>query len=222
VFALRNEKGDLGAFQNVCSHQRMGVLENGLGHLASLRCKYHGWTYDLDGRFVSAPPLVAPAPFDPEANGLQRITVESWQGLVFISIAGVKPLADAVAQLSQSPPLDPMAFCGEVTTELGCNWKVYVEYCLEEARFSWDWPALIARFGNGLAEVQQVIPRSFGRTRVVQYFFTVDTLEAARARIALAKSACEDAQRSIEQGALLSSSNPRVQAFRARIRGFMT
>jgi hypothetical protein len=181
VFALRNEKGDLGAFQ-----------------------------------------LVAPAPFDPEANGLQRIALESWQGLVFISVAGVKPLADSVAQLSQNPPLDRMRFCGEATSELGCNWKVYVEYCLEEARFSWDWPALIARFGSGLAEVQQVIPRSFSRTRVVQYFFTVDTLEAAKGRMALAKSACEDAQISIEQGVLLPSTDLRIQAFRARIRGFMT
>ena len=71
----------------------MGVLENGPGHVASLRCKYHGWTYDLDGRFVSAPPLVAPLQPDPEANGLQRIAVERWQGLVFISLAGTQPLA---------------------------------------------------------------------------------------------------------------------------------
>ena len=115
-----------------------------------------------------------------------------------------------------------MRYCGEMTTELGCNWKVYVEYCLGEAGWCWDWPALIARFEGGHAEVQQIIPRTFNRTRVVQYLFNLDTLEAAKARMARAKSACEDAQKSIEQGVLPPAASPLVQAFRARIRDAYT
>jgi nitrite reductase/ring-hydroxylating ferredoxin subunit len=211
VFALLNEKGELGAFRNVCSHQRMAVLDPGTGNCPNLRCKYHGWTYDLDGRFVSAPPLVAPAG---AANDLQRIAVDLWQGLVFIALNRAQQgLADSLAQL---PALDHLHFHGERATDLGCNWKLYVEHCLSEDLWSWSWPNLIARHGERNAEVQQVIPRSFSRTRVVQYFLGTDDL-AAEERMTGAKAVCERAQKSVEEGRLPAANHALVQAFRAMV-----
>src|SRR5262245_40159797 len=44
----------LRAFYNVCPH-RAGVVADGRGNRKSLQCKYHGWTYDLNGKLLRAP-----------------------------------------------------------------------------------------------------------------------------------------------------------------------
>src|SRR5437016_1732190 len=75
VLALVNGQNEAAAFRNVCRHQGMGVLEIGAGNCAELRCKYHGWSYGLDGRFVAAPSFVAPAEPASAENNLERISL---------------------------------------------------------------------------------------------------------------------------------------------------
>src|SRR5215218_9544982 len=57
VLVVRGEDGVLRAFPNVCRH-RAGPLAWGSGKGArTLRCKYHGWSYALDGQLRSAPEM---------------------------------------------------------------------------------------------------------------------------------------------------------------------
>src|SRR5687768_11360556 len=57
LLIVRGEDGALRAFPNVCRH-RAGPLAwcSGKGARA-LRCKYHGWTYTLDGALRTAPEM---------------------------------------------------------------------------------------------------------------------------------------------------------------------
>jgi nitrite reductase/ring-hydroxylating ferredoxin subunit len=211
VFALVNSEGKLAAFRNVCRHQKMGVLEIGAGSCSELRCKYHGWSYDLDGRFASAPPLVAPAEPASPSNDLERIAVAIWCGFAFISLTGT---GESPAGLLQAQLIDQKNFSGESTTDIGCNWKLYIEHCLAADPASWAWPALVVRAAPDGIEVQQVIPRTFNRTRVIQHYFG----EAKRDLMA-AKSACENAQKRAEAGELAAAPTPAVAAFRGRVLG---
>ncbi|MBI3513025.1 MAG: Rieske (2Fe-2S) protein [Proteobacteria bacterium] len=65
MVAIRGDDGVARGFRNVCRHQGMPVVEQPTGQCAALRCRYHGWTYDLTGALTAAPPPVAPA--DPAA-----------------------------------------------------------------------------------------------------------------------------------------------------------
>ncbi len=210
LVALVNGEGKPAAFNNVCRHQRMGVVEIGAGNSAALRCKYHGWTYDLDGRFSSAPSVVAPADPSLPDNNLQRISLAIWHGLAFVSQTGT---GESPATFLDACAIDETRFSGESSTDIGCNWKLYIEHCLAEDPASWAWPALIARSSADGTEVQQVIPRSFSRTRVVQHSFG-----GARLDLAPAKAACEDAQKRTEAGELPKAANSAVAAFRQRVR----
>jgi nitrite reductase/ring-hydroxylating ferredoxin subunit len=210
VLALVNGEGEPAAFRNVCRHQRMGVVEIGAGTASALRCKYHGWTYDLDGRFASAPPPVAPADPSSPDNHLERISLAIWHGLAFVSQTAT---AESPGPFLDTRAIDETRFSGESTTDIGCNWKLYIEHCLAEDPATWAWPALIARSAAGGAEVQQVIPRSFNRSRVVQHSFG-----AARLDLGPAKAACEDAQKRTEAGELLPVASAAVAAFRERVR----
>ena len=210
LLVLVNGEGKPAAFHNVCRHQRMGVVEIGAGSASALRCKYHGWTYDLDGRFTSAPPVVAPADPSSAENSLERISLAIWHGLAFVSVTAT---AESPGTFLGTRAIDATTFSGESTTDIGCNWKLYIEHCLVEDPASWAWPALIVRSGADGTEVQQVIPRSFSRTRVVQHSFG-----AARLDLAPAKAACEAAQKRTEAGEVPKAANSSVAAFRQRVR----
>jgi choline monooxygenase len=84
VLIVRQPGGDLKAFYNVCRH-RAGPLAvcNGKGARA-LHCKYHGWTYELDGRLRAATEMQDATAFDAGGLRLPEIPVREWQGLVFV------------------------------------------------------------------------------------------------------------------------------------------
>jgi nitrite reductase/ring-hydroxylating ferredoxin subunit len=210
LFALVNGEGKPAAFHNVCRHQRMGVVEIGAGNAPALRCKYHGWTYGLDGQFISAPEVVAPADPSSAEHHLERVSLAIWHGLVFVSVTAS---AESPVTFLAARAIDESRFSGESTTDINCNWKLYIEHCLAADAGSWAWPALIVTSGADGSVVQQVIPRSFSRTRIVQHSFG-----AAARDLAPAKAACEDAQRRAEAGQLSPAANAAVAAFRERVR----
>jgi choline monooxygenase len=49
ILATRDEQGVLHAFYNVCRHRAAPLLTEPCGQVTKLRCRYHGWTYDLAG-----------------------------------------------------------------------------------------------------------------------------------------------------------------------------
>ena len=53
LLLVRGSDGILRGFYNVCRH-RAGPPATGCGSRKLFRCGYHGWTYGLDGRLVSA------------------------------------------------------------------------------------------------------------------------------------------------------------------------
>ena len=210
LFALVNGEGKPAAFHNVCRHQRMGVVDIGAGAAPALRCKYHGWSYDLDGRFVSAPAPVAPADPSSAQHNLERVSLAIWHGLAFVSVMAS---GESPAAFLNGCAIDETRFSGESTTDVGCNWKLYIEHCLAENSGSWAWPALIVRSGADGTVVQQVIPRSYSRTRIVQHSYG-----AARFDLSPAKAACEEAQQRAEAGKLSPPANAAVAAFRECVR----
>jgi phenylpropionate dioxygenase-like ring-hydroxylating dioxygenase large terminal subunit len=73
LFAIADPEGSAIAFRNVCRHQKLPLFDSGAGHCTQIRCRYHGWTYDTTGRFLTAPPPVAPSgDLSPDLEGSWR------------------------------------------------------------------------------------------------------------------------------------------------------
>jgi phenylpropionate dioxygenase-like ring-hydroxylating dioxygenase large terminal subunit len=51
----RDEDGVLHALRNVCCRRGAEPVPDGCGNAKALQCRYHGWTYRLDGRLTGAP-----------------------------------------------------------------------------------------------------------------------------------------------------------------------
>jgi len=134
VIVLRDEAGDIRAFHNVCRH-RAGPLATADGCGAKrLRCRYHGWTYGLDGVLRSAPEMAATEDFDASQVRLPALSVQVWQGLIFVAEAEPPAFADFIAGIDArlgDRSFDDYRFHRRVSYELACNWKVYIDNYLE-------------------------------------------------------------------------------------------
>src|ERR687886_523281 len=85
VVVMRDGDGGLRGFVNVCRHRGHPVaLED--GNARRLQCRYHGWTYGLDGRLTGAPRCRLEPGFDKSELGLQPVAVDVWRDLVFVNL----------------------------------------------------------------------------------------------------------------------------------------
>ena len=135
ILVVRGKDGVLRAFPNVCRH-RAGPLAlcNGKGANA-LHCKYHGWTYTLEGQLRSAPEMQGAKDFEVADIRLPPLRAHEWQGLVFVALdASVAPFEEVYAGIVERiAPIDlsAMRYLRRETYDIACNWKVYVDNFLE-------------------------------------------------------------------------------------------
>jgi choline monooxygenase len=148
VLAVRGADGAIRAFHNVCRH-RAGPIAQCDGLAAkSLRCRYHGWTYDLEGQLKSAPEMAAAGDFETGAIRLPRLQVREWQGLVFATPDPnpAMPFEALVAGISgrigADRGLEAYAVHRHASYEIACNWKAYVDNFLEGYHVPHVHPAL--------------------------------------------------------------------------------
>lgn len=134
LVVTRDTDGTLRGFYNVCRH-RAGPVAIGNGHRRALSCKYHGWTYALDGRLITTPELGDIVDFDKACHGLKSIKVETFGPIVFANLdPDAPPLATILGDIPRetaSYRMEAMRLVHEKTYELDCNWKVYVDNFLE-------------------------------------------------------------------------------------------
>ena len=72
LFAVRGRDGRVRVFRNSCRHRGMALVEGpGCGH--ALVCRYHGWTYRLDGSLSHVPHAEAFPDLDMPTRGLVEV-----------------------------------------------------------------------------------------------------------------------------------------------------
>jgi len=132
VVVLRDERGALAAFHNVCRHRGTRLLRDEAGELpARIQCGYHGWTYRLDGTLAAAPHMDQVEGFREEDYPLRRVAVGEWDGHVFVSVADdPSPLSDQLGELPQKfRPwrMEELRRVERRTYSLKANWKLVVQ-----------------------------------------------------------------------------------------------
>lgn len=232
IAAVR-DSGQIRLFRNTCRHQQLMVLDKPSGNCAVIQCRYHGWQYQLDGSFRSAPPLVAPAAdADDATTRLVPLAMHTAAGLLFGHLDGHQqsdpkaPVLEAniVRKIESRAASSPAV----TTLDIGCNWKVLIESALINGS-PFSWPLLLVRELSAGLQVLQVVPRSFVRTRVVSYLWAdADAIPAATEQAARAleqdKAASEALQARYATGELETlyttagaAARQRVQDFRQRV-----
>ena len=141
ILLVRNDKGEISAFHNVCRHRCLTLVETP-GNVGKLiRCPYHAWAYDLTGALRASPhfggtDIHDAEGFDRKSHGLVPVRTQVWQDWVFVNLSGDAPefedyAAPLVSRLegldfSKLEPIGTLDF-GAIET----NWKLIMENFIE-------------------------------------------------------------------------------------------
>jgi phenylpropionate dioxygenase-like ring-hydroxylating dioxygenase large terminal subunit len=100
---VRDQQGQIRAFNNVCRHRASRVVDADKGHCGlSMICPFHGWSYNLDGSLKNIPKASSFPDIDKTQFGLKPLDCEVWQGMVFIRFGGDGPtVADTFADAAE-------------------------------------------------------------------------------------------------------------------------
>jgi choline monooxygenase len=136
ILLVRGDDGVLRGFYNVCRHKAGPLCTEECGTVSRLRCRYHGWTYDLAGNLRGTPEFEGVQGFSREENGLVPVAVAEWGPFVWVHLTTpAEPLEQFLHPLpawAQSRGcLAGLHWYARRTYDLACNWKVYVDNYLD-------------------------------------------------------------------------------------------
>lgn len=144
IILVRNRRGVLRAFYNVCRHRGSRLCRTDEAPIAgmavqggviagrSILCPYHQWAYDLDGQLVAAPHMGNVPGFDKSTISLYPVGVETWGGFIFLHLtpAEAQPFAQQMGQIPDRIsryPLAGLRIGRTLTYSVAANWKAICE-----------------------------------------------------------------------------------------------
>ena len=141
IIVTRNRDGAIRGFYNVCAHRGTRLLDGtetgACGHVGKvIKCPYHAWSYDLDGRLVGTPNVDEDEGFERGDHPLHAIGAEAYAGFLFVNLADPAdrpPLFDSLAAGTESITnferyrMDELRVGVRIVYEVAANWKIVVE-----------------------------------------------------------------------------------------------
>jgi phenylpropionate dioxygenase-like ring-hydroxylating dioxygenase large terminal subunit len=133
LFAVRDTDRRVRVFRNACRHRGMALVD-GSGCSHALVCRYHGWTYRLDGSLAHVPHAEGFPDLDMSSRGLVEVASHEVDGLVVIDPldardAAHEGLTDGSPWRDKLLPAEHLFYTQ--STVRAMNWKVLVEQFLE-------------------------------------------------------------------------------------------
>ncbi|MEX0833818.1 MAG: aromatic ring-hydroxylating dioxygenase subunit alpha [Actinomycetota bacterium] len=174
ILVTRTAQGDLRAFYNVCRHRGTRLCDDS-GHLKSnvIKCPYHAWTYNLEGRLLGTPNVHEEEGFDKNDYTLWDVNIASWSGYMFVNMAtDPKPLLQCLDEDEDEPlqykryRADELRIGHSISYEVAANWKIIVENyneCLHCPSVHPELVSIVPLYRKGLVEER---PGWFGNSLV--------------------------------------------------------
>ncbi len=129
VIVIRAGEEEIHALVNVCRHRGSRICFEKSGSEKRLTCRYHGWTYGLDGKLKAAAHM--PESFDKSGIGLKQLHLRLFQGMIFVNFAATPGNFDLIEK-ELGPRLAPYGLANAKVAHrqsypIKANWKLAVE-----------------------------------------------------------------------------------------------
>jgi phenylpropionate dioxygenase-like ring-hydroxylating dioxygenase large terminal subunit len=174
LVAVRDGDGAVRVFRNACRHRGV-TIATGEGCAKAFVCRYHGWTYGLDGKLLHVPHERGFPDLEPERRGLVPVPSVEKGGIVFVA---QEPDGDPAEALAGLPDLlgSGMRHFASGAAEMPANWKIFLESFLEGYHIRTTHPTTFYPFGYDNLNVVE----HFGRNSRVTFPFRRIEEQAAR------------------------------------------
>ena len=146
LIILRDKEKKIRVFHNVCSHRGFKLLSEPCELKNVLRCPYHHWAYNFDGKLVATPHIGGlnihnTDKFDKTKSDLKEIRSKVWMDMIFVNINNneiefdqyIKPLEDRWSKFISKDNQNLLVHSndyGYFNLEVKSNWKFAIEnYC---------------------------------------------------------------------------------------------
>ena len=133
LLLIRGEDGVVRGFHNVCSHRVNKLVWEPCGNAGrGFSCKFHAWTYDLQGRLVFLPDAEMFPGLDRAEHGLTEVHTALWEGFVFVNFAAtpeqsLEAFLGRTGAALQGYPFGEMTEAYRYEAIIDCNWKVGID-----------------------------------------------------------------------------------------------
>ncbi|HSY08246.1 MAG TPA: aromatic ring-hydroxylating dioxygenase subunit alpha [Steroidobacteraceae bacterium] len=161
ILLVRDDAGLLQGFYNTCRHRGAALCQEAQGQLRSpaIICPYHAWTYDLHGELLRTSSKAHAQGFDVGDYSLYKISVQEWNGCVFIALSDDPPPLqknfDQPLGRLNNWALGDLRVGHTFVKTMQCNWKIFWENyneCLHCPGVHVQLSQLVPIFGRGLLE----------------------------------------------------------------------
>lgn len=139
ILLVKNKKGEINAFHNVCVHRGMTLCgkNDTQGNKKYFACPFHGWVYDADGKLVDVPDRQFFDEKDLQGLALKQIAMDTWEGFIFINL-DPKPaesleefLGEIYDQYQGYFDDDKFKLVNRYSMQTKMNWKFYLDSSIE-------------------------------------------------------------------------------------------
>jgi glycine betaine catabolism A len=131
VIVSRVGDGSLKAMLNVCRHRGARICTAAQGRAKTFQCRYHAWSYGLNGALLNAPNMDEDSSFERDAYGLHPVALTEWEGMIWLNLSDhPEPFA---AQLGsyidryQRYRIGDLSLAATIDYDVKANWKLLVE-----------------------------------------------------------------------------------------------
>ena len=158
LIILRDKESKIRVFHNVCSHRGYKLLDKPCSLKNLLRCPYHSWSYNLEGKLVATPHIGGlniheSEKFEKSKSNLKEVRSKIWMDIIFININNneiefneyVKPLEDRWSKFISKKDQDSLIYSrdhGYFSLDVKSNWKFAIENYCESYHLPWIHPEL--------------------------------------------------------------------------------
>jgi len=167
VVIVHARSGEINAFYNTCRHRGAPVVTEQSGKANLLVCRYHGWSYDHDGKLLKIRDPEDFQDFDMSCRSLISIRCERFGNLIFVNfdpdaptlLEWLGPVADDWKEFQ----FDKCRLAARHIFDLSCNWKVAMEANTEVYHVKSIHPATVSPALDDRRNVNTLFPNGHGR-----------------------------------------------------------
>ncbi|MDA7638835.1 aromatic ring-hydroxylating dioxygenase subunit alpha [Candidatus Pelagibacter sp.] len=158
LIILRDKERKVRVFHNVCSHRGFKLLDKPCSLKNVLRCPYHSWSYDFNGKLVATPHIGGlniheTEKFDKSSSNLKEVRTKVWMDIIFVNLNGdelefdeyIKPLEERWSKFISKEDQKLLKHSkdhGYFSLDVKSNWKFAIENYCESYHLPWIHPEL--------------------------------------------------------------------------------